>query len=234
MSRFNPLGFPRRIRSAFRRARATPQPNPFTQMGRRPQTFGARVKKIINRSKELKFVETDTSTNTPIGGTGLVILISGIAEGDTSLTRDGEVAEIASIELKVKLQGDADAIAGSENRIILVRAVKNIEGVLPSIDEVLATDSTFSFPDQDSRGDFKIYLDRTVLQQSPNVATHTRISYFEYYKRFKTPLKITFDGANATIADAERGHWFIILLTNVGTGLQPTFRVASRIRFIDK
>ncbi len=236
MQRFNPLGFPRRIRrviTSFRGPSRVPAGR-FAGTRRRPQTFGARVKKIINRSKELKFKDLDTNSSAPIGGTGLVVLISGIAEGDDSLTRDGEIAEIASIELKVKIQGDPDAILGGDSRILLVRAVKNVEGVLPTIGEILESDSSFAYPNQNNRGDFKIFLDRTVIQQAPDRATTAKLSYFEYFKRFTTPLKLTWDGGGATIADTERGHWFIVLLSNLGTGLQPTWRVNSRIRFIDK
>jgi len=216
-----------------RRAYKDPVMSPAIYPQRR-KTFGARVKQIINRGKELKFANTAFGTSAPVSGTGLVTFLTGIAEGDDELTRDGQLCQVVSIKIQLQIQGDTDAVAGTLTRLILFRAQKNVEGVIPTIGELLTADSVLAHANVNNRQDFRIYWDKMVTFQGPKLAGNLPLVHLSYYKKFKTPLKLSYDGGTTGIGDAERGHWFLAILTNRAAAQQPTTTAEIRIRFSDK
>ncbi len=208
------------LRRSVRRRRAVP-------------SFNKRVKRIINRGKEKKYHDVTIATSVPISGTSHVASLSLIADGDTDLTRDGEEVRIASIEGCVSVINDADVTADTIYRFIIYRANINIEGVAPAVAEILQSDNVLSLVHRDTKGDYTIYLDKWGIIQPATTTADTHRKIFRFKRIFKTPKLLTFDGSTSAIDDAEKGHWFAILMSNQTTGNQPTWASEIRLRFYD-
>jgi len=113
---------------------------------RRRQTFTSKVRKIVDRHKEKKYANLSFTTTIPVAGSSEVIFLTGIAEGDTELKRDGQETYLHSIHIRIRIASDTDAITATVYRILLVRASHNIEGILPTVNEILESDTINDFP----------------------------------------------------------------------------------------
>ncbi len=203
--------------------------------GRPKGGFTARVKRIVSKQHESKFIDVGISTSSPVAGTSVLQLLSGVAQGDTNLLRDGEIIEIQSVQVRGKVRLNAAAAASLLPRIfrvVLFQARHNIEGVIPVVTDVLATDSAISLKQIDNRGEYKVLWSVLASHPTPGISTQATDFVIDKYYKFKKPIRATYDGTDALIASMERNHLFLIMMTESAANL-PLFNFSVRIVFKD-
>ncbi len=199
----------------------------------RQRTFGAKVRRIIDKYKEPKLIDVDIFTSTPIVGTSLIIYLSGIALGDDEELRDGNLIHITGYDLHMNITTDVNAVVDTVCRVVLFCVKKNQEGGLPTVTEILEADTTEAHRQHDGVRDYRILFDNRFLIKLPGFSGTQSLKLLDRKKVFKVPLKTTYDGDTATITDCERNGIFILLMTNQASTFQPTFDGNLRIKFKD-
>ncbi len=215
-------------RYTTRRARNRP-----TFKRKRRKGFSRKVKDIINKTAETKFIDGNINLNSPVTGTGVVIHITNVGLGDTEILRDGDKINIRSIQLRGSVTTDSAPSNDTGFRISLVRALDDIKGVLPTIAEIFSENTIHALKQRESRNRFKIYMDMRGLVKYQALNTIPSKALVDYYKMFKKDMFCWYDGAVPDITDAQSGHWFIVLQTDMGSTLQPTFFLNLRVTFKD-
>ncbi len=207
---------------------------------RRRYTTGltSKVKSIVNGMAESKFVDWPVNISTPVQGTSVIHFMSGTSEGDSQVQREGEKIFLTSINLLGSVHSDPDqnAIGDTLCRLILFRANTNVNGVIPTVAELLETDDVDSLKNHEIKGDFSVFMDkRFVIHNTLATVSATASCKYNlrYYKRFKSPKMITYEGAGAVIANAEKGHWFLVMMTDAQANKTPAWSLNIRLRFKD-
>lgn len=206
---------------------------------RRKTTDASYIRKVVRGMSETKHYDLGISGTTPISGTSQVVQLTNIDQGDTEASRDGDRVILKSFSLKGHMINDPDCTNDTICRIIIFQTRNNIKGTAPVVTDVLATDNVSSLRSWDDRKDIRVYFDKRfmipmaysgALDASPDIQKWQLV---EYYKKFKKGLKVTYDGTGGGAADAEWGHFWIILMTNQGTGFQPLWTLECRMCFCD-
>jgi len=209
------------------------QPTPPRRRRRgKKQTLTSKIKSVVNNQAATKYCNIATSTASPVAGTSVVVPISLVSVGDTDVTREGMTINVRSVQLRGSITIDVDETSDTFCRMLLFRAHQNIEGVLPTVTEILMSDDLNSLRQIDNKGDYKVYMDKRFLVKVTDTNVTHRI-LLDYYKKFDKTMKTYFDGDGELIADAEKGHWFMILMTASTTGNTPSWAINSRITFKD-
>ncbi len=158
--------------------------------------------------------------------------MSGIAEGDGDEDRDGEEIMVNSIEIRGTMLVDTDVTVDTICRIIVFRANKNLDGVLPITTEILEVDNVLALRQNLNKGDFKVYYDRVFVIKVPTTTADQHVRYFQKLIRLKSPgMKAHYDQTNNLIAACEKGYWFMIRMVDKPTGQQATFDFFTRVNF---
>lgn len=193
------------------------------------KSFTQKVKDVIRSSSERKFHDRAFFTSAPVSGTSSISQLTDIDAGTAVGERTGESVYIDTIQIFGHVNG-AGSVRESVARLVLFRAINNIEGSVPVVTELLTGDSVDALTNTDNKGDYKVYFNKRFnLQQQQALAEPQMM--IEYYKRLKVPLKCYWDGTAGGIADAEKGHWFVMLMTNMPSGDQPTWSFNVRVSF---
>jgi len=220
-----------------------PQRGGFWRRGRRYKHYRAgrgrdasvkaTVKRILRESGEMKYHDVIISNTTAVAGTSFLQHLTDIDEGDGNDERTAESIFIHSIRIYGSIQGDADALLDTSCRMVLFRANENLEGAAPAITDVLTADDINAIGQIDNRGDFTTFLNARSILPVRDSTTGSIIprGHIEYFKKLKKPYKCHYDGTGAGIADAERGHWFLLLMTNQANTYQPGWEMRIRIRY---
>ena len=200
----------------------------------RPQrSFAKRVKRIIDKYKENKFIDVDIFDSTPIVGSSTITYLSGIALGDDEELRDGNLIHIMGYDLHMNITTDVNAVVDTVCRVILFVSKKNQEGSLPIPTEILEADTTEAHRQHDGKSDYRILFDARFLIKLPGFSGTQSLRLLDRKKSFKAPIKTTYDGDGVTITDCERNGIFIMLMTNQASTFQPTYDANLRLNFTD-
>lgn len=201
------------------------------------RSFAHRVKGLINGMQEKKFIDTIVSDTTSITGTSVITPLTLVAQGDDVGQRDGDEIRILTCGFNMFLSSDLNNVTDTVNRIIIFRAMKNVDGVLPTVGEILVADCITSFYNQDNRGDFQIIYDSFFKQIIPNhaaVDVERSRDFKQWATKFAIPgKKCSYDLGTAVIAAAEKGHLFMIRMTTAATTFQPTWNMDIRCLYVD-
>ncbi len=197
--------------------------------------FKAKVQRIISQTDEAKFVDTFTDADaTPVAGTSVILPLSLVAGGTSDTTRIGDQIKLISVEMKYFIQDETD---GNTNdtlaRIIIFRAKKNLNGVLPAVTDLLSTDSITSLRETSGgsdMSDFKVYLDKTFVIQRKYSQAQQAIVKGKFFKSLGG-LKCTYKGEAASIVVAEEGQLFLLRMTQQPITFSPEWTVSTRVRF---
>ncbi len=198
------------------------------------EPINRRIRRIINQQKERKIRDFTMADAIPVGGTSVITLASGIAEGDSETDRDGETVLIQSIQLKGKITVDTDVTSDTHARLIIFRANRNIDGVLPQITELLEADDVDSLRQNLNRGDYTTLYDKDFIIRVPVTASDDRVTLINVFLKFKVPKEAHYDLTTAVIGACEKGHIFVIRMTDQANTFQPTWDINARLTFKDK
>ncbi len=206
---------------------------------KRSTTFSSRVKRVMDSQIEKKFIGTAFAADSgAIAGTSVVYYLSGTQQGDDVTERLGNEIRISKVRIEGSVSSDATAVADTQYRMVLLKAITNIEGVMPTVLELFDTDSPDSLRNLIGlrNRDFSILWDNKFIirEYRPPVAGRISRKNINYVHTFANGgLKVTFDAQTAGVADAEKNHLFLILMTNQANTFQPSFNGTIRITFRD-
>lgn len=186
------------------------------------------VASIVN--VEYKHLDSTVYTGSSIPTTGAISLLTGITQGDTSSTRNGNSVKGKSISLKFE---STCGTAITTQRFILFLD-KNSNGVIPTATELLVSDHYLSPYNDDNMGSRFIVLDDKRIAMGFNDTTNhysagATTKDFSFFHKLNGHIK--FDGTTAAIADCVSGHLYLYA---VASGNNTSFTSCrSRLLYID-
>lgn len=191
----------------------------------------AQVKKLIATYPEYKYIEQGISDITAVSGTGVVKFISGVAVGDTNITREGNKINIESVHIKGTLTTASTATIGSVFRILLVE-MRVTDGAFPTISNIV-TDAVDGMRNADHMGEYRVHWDQTYTINcgGNSAAPFRQVRYVDKYIKFRKPIVAKFDAATAVIGDTTENHLFLIYLSNKANPHQISWDAVSRVVF---
>ncbi len=162
-------------------------------------------------------------TNTPV-----IIQLSNIPQGDSTITRDGAQCKVLALELGLHLARNASATSTSI-RIMLVCDKQTNQAVYVNTDlleDVTAVDNIVSPYNLDNKFRFTILFDRVfnVSEGSNSVRDFKRV--------FRMNKLLRFDGNTPSIADLTSNSLSLVQVANQVTNT-PTITMFARLRFVD-
>ncbi len=192
---------------------------------RRPMTSG-RVKRIIDA--ELKFRDLDVAVDIPLG-TGSVVLITNIGQGDSAQQRNGNWIKPVSWMGTITIQGNDTNVTDITSlfRVFIVCWKEN--EAINALDLTKVVQDTAS-PHQgfniQNKGQFKILWSRTGI-----VSNNTDNNNFQKMYRFyvKPSMKVLYDDA----AFRNNQLFIIAYLDQAAATGAPSIIFSTRLRFTD-
>lgn len=178
------------------------------------------VKTLIN--VEHKFIDVEEAGFT-VTNSGQVFLLTGIEQGDGESQRNGDKVKLTSNSMKMNLE-----INGTTAGIVRVLLVndKVSKGVAPTFGELLQEQTIIGHYNPDNcPSRFKILSDKLVTLSSDNPQPVITL-YDKLYHH------ITFTNTSATQADANTGHLYLFIITNL-VDSQPAASFVNRASYVD-
>ncbi len=166
----------------------------------------------------------DVAETGTISTSGEIILLSGMGQGDTSLTRDGLQIMPRNLQFKIRLVMNSSATA-SQVRFMIFKDKEN-QGVLPTIAALLEADTTMDFTEHDTRPRFQILRDINF-----NLSINSdRILFMKGFIKLKG--KMWFSGTAGTQTSIGKNSLYLYIVSNEATNT-PTHTCRFRMRFND-
>ncbi len=183
------------------------------------------VRRLIN--VEYKFLDTVTAVS--LSTTPLIIQLSNIVQGDTTITRDGSQLKVLSIQLSYLLAGlAADAI--SHIRVMLIKDRQTNQAIyVPAdvLEDISSSDAITSPYNRDNRQRFTILHDKVwvVVAGAMNMG-------HSFGQKFAQEQILRYDANAGTIVDLTQCSYSLLVVTSA-TSNQPAFRSFVRLNFVD-
>lgn len=169
------------------------------------------VKRMIEGRKELKYVDTALTNQTPYAGTSTIQCISLIAQGDGPSARDGNEVYLHSCHYRFRIIDDLTNTNDSLFRIMIVKR-KEATGSNPAITDILTTDEFYDLRSFVNRRDIQVLHDKTFkMKESSNASDRSQV-WIEKYMKFKKPILTTYNSTTASITVNETNELFIVLM----------------------
>lgn len=192
----------------------------------KPSRYDRLAKQIKNIKRNVDFNEDKfhaVNGSGTVSNNGGISLLTGMAQGDTDQTRDGN--SIKSKRLEFRLTCDKDATATNTYVRAIIFKDKRSNGVVPTVAELVTNANCYTPLNPDNRTRFKVYFDRTVSLDGGRGIT----SVMKWQKRIYHPLEYT--GATGAQSSCDRNHFYLFLITNEDTN-KPTANWTTMFHFI--
>ncbi len=183
------------------------------------------VKSLLN--VEIKNHDTGL-TQTAISSTFQVLELTNIAQGDTTLTRDGASLKLVGVNLKYKLSQHASA-TNTQVRMLLVHDTQTNQstyGAVSLLADASIHDSIVSPRNLDNTRRFKVLMDRVHVFSSTN-----RTNSVHSFNR-KLNIKIRYDNPAAAIGSITQSSLSLVLVSDEATNT-PLITHIIRLRYVD-
>jgi hypothetical protein len=170
-----------------------------------------------------------TASGTLSTGSGTLgpILLSGVSQGDTDSTRDGNKIRLKALDFIWRVNASNSAVKDTFGRLIIFK-LKQPQGSLPAITDIVETaNDPESLIAWNTRGTFKILHDQFLLSR----ATAKKTQYARVDLKLDMPQ--IFSGTSATITSIETGAICFIYLYNTDVSNASEYEYQSRIVFMD-
>lgn len=179
-------------------------------------------KKVKLLNVEVKHFETSDSGNfTAIGSTPAPILLSSIAQGDSSVSRDGN--SVKSIALEMRTTVNYNATANQNIRVLIVKS-KFGENIQPEYTDILNNTANIqAFRNVDQSKGYKVLYDK-ILPMNDQIKQRVLKCHLKLSHHMK------WDGSNGT--DHTYGMLWAFLVTDNGT-YPCDYNLYTRLRFVD-
>lgn len=188
-------------------------------------TIAKGVAALIN--VEEKYNDYNVTAQT-ISSTGVVHYMSGIAQGDSATSRDGDSIRGKSILHRCEYV----SVAGTSAVVRCLMFVDlNNQGALPAVTDVLQTASRLSPLNTVNSKRFVVLSDE-LFDLNQNVATS---GIFRSTKMFKKiDFHIKYRDTSSSVTGCAANGIFCLYISNIGAGATtPSVTFANRIRYID-
>lgn len=186
------------------------------------------VQAVVNVEYKHHTVVNTTDAST----TANVFLLNGIANGDTSQTRNGN--SIKPKALAVNMMTKQDGAQSSRIRLLVVRD-KDSSGTAPTITEVLTTNQVLShYNIETDQNRFDILRDDLFVMNGDAAGAGEQTSNTQVVKRFNVPVSkhMKFDGSAAT--SVSWGALYAMVISDHAAGATaPLFDWNSQLKYID-
>ncbi len=183
------------------------------------------VKKLIN----VEFKNHDVSgTTVSVTVAPIIVPLTNIAQGDTTITRDGASLKVMSLRCSYSLNANASA-QNTLVRVMIVIDRQTNEAIYTGGDlllDVTSGDNIVSPRNLNNNTRFKVLYDRVHAFTELGVSSNHRL----FYKKLN--LKLRFDNAAGAITSLTQSSMSFVFMSNQSTNT-PTITHANRIRFID-
>lgn len=183
------------------------------------------LKSLINVEKK---VFDSTSTGQTPSNSGAMYWLSGITTGTAYNQRTGMVVKASNISMRLNCAVNASATSATftQLRVILFINKSLNHGQTPAASDILQSLNTPMSPyNLDNVGDFEVLYDRKfdLTLQYPTKSINI-------FRRLRHHIR--WDTSGDLIADTEKGHLFMLLLSDEPSAF-PTVDYYIRLRFID-
>lgn len=225
--------------------------NPAMQTASKALSIASRVAKAINVEKKYSDKIITMAVNDSPSGT--VTLLNGVANGDTSTTRDGNQMKMTSLFLRGTVVANGDYFAQTSRNPQQVRIAivwdKQADGALPATNEIFEVIGAgqVNSPLKITNGKrFKVLYDKALILGADGYhVTDAAVStfmpqarHFEHYISFtknrQNGLKVRYSGDTSAVSDIATGCLYLVVLPGDGYGAyQPQGNLYSRIRYVD-
>ncbi len=202
-----------------------------------------RIKKLEKgiTGKERKIIDFGLVA-TALTPAGLVTYLSGVAQGDTSVSREGLRINLLSMQLKFYFHSDFAQVnrqASHKGRLLIFVDTMN-QGALPAVTDVLEAANCLAFKEHENMRRFRTLYNKVfrVPHAGWEMNTLDVIIPWEgnkqinYYKKFKKPLKVEFTGVGNLVNDAGRNAIFALWLCADAQDT-PIGQIQCRMRFTE-
>lgn len=201
------------------------------QYRRSNRGFSNKVARVIHKNAEKKFHDIDISGWAPYGGASTVTYLTDIDQGDTDATREGNMIHLKSIQLIGQVQAHATPVVDSIVRVILFTSREH-ETANPVPADILESDAIHSLYQHENKGHYKILKDFRVPIRVVDTGG-VQIKLLKMFWKPKKPLRVYYDGTGGGITDNRKNGVWMMVMTNQGTGTQPTWNGSLRVKYTD-
>ncbi len=198
-----------------------------------------RIKRLesgqVGREKKLHDVDTGS---TAFAAAGAMVLLTGVAQGDTSLTREGLRINAHSLQLRCQFSTDDTYTNGTSFCRMLIFIDRHNQGANPTVTQLLESPTWLDLREHEGFTRFKILYDKTFSLSNKLVGYQAATArepsrrFIEVFKKFKSPIRIAYIGQAAPVANCGKNQIFLCLITS-NTGAFPSYDIHSRVRFTD-
>lgn len=184
------------------------------------------LKRLVN--VEIKNFDVVHATAAVPDGVGLIVQLTNIPQGDTTITRDGSNLKILSIYVNILIRINGSA-ANSNIRVALVQDTQTNQAIYTTADilsDVTNIESVVSPLNLDNQFRFRILHNKVYnISDSANKTAVCKI-----YKKLN--MRLRYDASTSAIADLTSNSLSLLLISNEATN-EPTFTGVTRLRFVD-
>ncbi len=193
---------------------------------RRTRVHRSGAKAIARRAlREVNKIKSNIETHflngafsvSPVFAAPTVTHISAITAGDAVGNRSGDMVSMVSLQIRGAIElTDPTGIFENECVRIIVFIDKTGEVVRTDLDELLADENTLlSMRDAVHMNDFRVLMDKTVTFQNLSLNTDSSLRFFQFFKRFKRPVKIRYLGTASNTVEENQVYMGIQVLQSV-------------------
>jgi hypothetical protein len=171
----------------------------------------------------------DTTGTATVSTTPVITFLSGIAQGDTNTSRDGNSVKCVGLSGDVTLIQNASATVTRVRTIIFVDT-RN-QGATPTATDVVDTGAMSGLVNIDTEPNrFVILYDRFDCM---TLASETRVLHWRYdLNEDMRNMHLVYSGSGATVASIKGPSVFMLQYSSEATNT-PTYAVDSRLFFLD-
>lgn len=187
------------------------------------------IRKLIN--VEQKFKETSDAAAT-YDRSGYISYLSGLDQGDSTITREGNSVKMQHFRLRLFLKHNAAQTGGTLSRILVVRDLQN-QGATITANDVLETVGTSNAPLA-----FRDFINGP-LQNKRFAVVYDQCFITDPYHLIREDVfetahdcHVYYRGTDSTVASAGNGSYFLIAVSSDATNL-PTINFNTRFEFTD-
>lgn len=186
------------------------------------------IRKLINVEQKYK----ELSTNPSYSNTGSITYLSGLDQGDTTITREGNSIKIQKFYLKFFAKHNPANTGTCTHRAMVVRDLQN-QGATIVANDVLETVGSAYAPIA-----FKDFVNGPHMNKRFAVVYDKLFVTHPYKPIFKDEFStnhdchVYFRGGDGSVTSAGNGSYFLILLCSDSTNL-PDAYVNTRLEFTD-
>lgn len=183
------------------------------------------LKRLVN--VEVKNFDVQ-QTQIAVTVTPVIIQLSNIPQGDTTITRDGAQCKILSMEFNVFITRDASA-TGTAIRLLLICDKQTNQAIYTTgdvLEDITGQDSIVSPLNLDNKFRFNIIWDSVINVSEGSSSQKTVRKVFHMNKILR------FDASTPSIADLTSNSLSLLQVSNEGAN-PPLITMFSRLRFVD-